>query len=510
VTPPDLTRTVTLGRYEYVEVDRLLPAEARALMLDDVLAAFADAGVNGFVVKSLTGPDHTVGVPPGQRAAALDALARALPGPGRYLQESYPATQFPQALARLTPARVAAVPGRCPIVHVGRFWSVCGDALRYGMDYGVRIEFWTDVADDPETVAAPVANAAAQYTHRDYLAPATITVEGQERPSIALFDRTFLDEVDFPIDAVYTWVDGGDPAWRERMQRARAEAEGVGYHPEAQAANRYQSRDELRYSLRSLEMYAPWIRHIFLVTDQQVPQWLDAGNDRISVVDHRDIFSDPDALPLFNSSGIITQLHHIDGLAEHYLFLNDDMFFGRDVTPDRFWFGNGIAKVFRSRLTRPFGPPHAGDAPHFNITKNIRGVLEAELGRSVSTAIRHTPYPQLRSVNYEIEERFGEAVGATAHQRFRHHLDIAQDQLFHYYAQATGHAVPSNDLAYGYINVGVAESVHRLRRLLAARDRETFCLNDAPEPGSEPVPVHEIAAFLDAYFPFRSSFEKPG
>jgi hypothetical protein len=255
-------------------------------------------------------------------------------------------------------------------------------------------------------------------------------------------------------------------------------------------------------------MYAPWVRHVYLVTDQQVPPWLDTGNDRLTVVDHRDIYADPSALPVFNSSAIITQLHHIDGLAEHYLYLNDDMFFGRDVGPELFWYGNGIARLVSSPLTRPFGEPHAGDAPHFNITKNIRAVLEAELGRSVSTAIGHSPYPQLRSVNYEIEKRFHDVLDRTAHQRFRHHLDIAQDQLFFYYALATGRAVPT-DRPYGYVNVGVSESIHKLRRLLAGRDRDTFCLNDAPEPEAVPVPARDVAAFLDAYFPFASTFEKP-
>ncbi len=48
----------------------------------------------------------------------------------------------------------------------------------------------------------------------------------------------------------------------------------------------------------------------------------------------------------------------------------------------------------------------------------------------------------------------------------------------------------------------------RLRRLLAARDREVFCLNDAPEPGEDPIPDSEVEAFLAAYFPMKSGFER--
>ena len=37
---------------------------------------------------------------------------------------------------------------------------------------------------------------------------------------------------------------------------------------------RYRSRDELRYSLRSLWMYCGWVRHIYIVTAGQRPEWL--------------------------------------------------------------------------------------------------------------------------------------------------------------------------------------------------------------------------------------------
>jgi hypothetical protein len=375
------------------------------------------------------------------------------------------------------------------------------------MEYGTTVEFWEKASGaESAFLSSPRPNAVTQLAHRDYFASADIEVEGRTFPSIQLFDRTMVDDVEFPIDAVYTWVDGADPVWRGRFDSAVAVDSGHEYHGEARAANRYDSRDELRFSLRSLDMYAPWIRHVYLVTDGQVPDWLDVGNDRITVVDHRDIFADQSMLPVFNSNSIITQLHHIDGLSEHYLYLNDDMFFGRDVRPDFFWLPSGIAKVFPSRQRRPYAPIGPGTPPHLNITTNIRHVMESCFGRSVSTAIRHTPYPQLRSVNYEIEERFPEIVANTARHRFRHHTDIALDQLFHYYAQATGRAVASS-ISYDYVNIGSAESLTRLRQILIQRHRSVFCLNDAPEPGVPRIPDEQVTSFLEHYFPVASMFE---
>jgi hypothetical protein len=505
-TAPRSTEEIRIGGRSHLVMDDLMPREARDLMLAELFEVFADAGVTAFAIKGPALPGPAVGVLAEQRDLALKALAERLPGPGRYLQEVYPGVQN-QPISPLSARRVALVPRRCAAVRVAQLWATTDGTLAYGMDYGTVVEFWEPSRDDPDVMLAPLVNAASEVVHRDYLTPAAITIDGSEWPSVALFDRTFLTDVEFPVDAVYTWVDGADPDWRERFQRARAEADGVDYHPEAHAAHRYASRDELRYSMRSLEMYAPWIRHVYLVTDRQVPTWLVDSHPRLTVVDHRDIYFDPNVLPIFNSSAIITQLHHIEGLSEHYLYLNDDVFFGADVTPQTFWFGSGIAKVFPGKVTRPFGRAQYSDGPHINISRNIRTLMETRFGLSISTAIRHTPYPQLRSVNAEIEERFPEIINGTAARRFRHHGDIALDQLFHYYAQAIGRAVPSTIL-YDYVNVGSASAVVRLRRLLAARDRSVFCLNDAPEPGEEPIPIEEVTAFLQNYFPIKSSFER--
>jgi len=48
--------------------------------------------------------------------------------------------------------------------------------------------------------------------------------------------------------------------------------------------NRAQNRDELKYSLRSVQQFAPWIRHVFIVTNGQTPSWLNTSNHRITVV----------------------------------------------------------------------------------------------------------------------------------------------------------------------------------------------------------------------------------
>src|SRR5699024_12381344 len=95
--------------------------------------------------------------------------------------------------------------------------------------------------------------------------------EGQTVQIPAALDQLMLEDIAFPIDVVYTWVDGADPAWLARKAEASGEGPAPVLHAEATDPARFRSRDWLRYSLRSLDDHAPWVRNIFLVTDQQVP-----------------------------------------------------------------------------------------------------------------------------------------------------------------------------------------------------------------------------------------------
>ena len=72
---------------------------------------------------------------------------------------------------------------------------------------------------------------------------------------------------------------------------------------------RFRDREELRYSLRSLEKHAPWVRHVYLITNGQIPGWLNMDNPRITVVPHEDIFEDQSHLPTFSSSAIEANIH---------------------------------------------------------------------------------------------------------------------------------------------------------------------------------------------------------
>lgn len=148
-----------------------------------------------------------------------------------------------------------------------------------------------------------------------------------------------------PIDAVYTWVNGSDEAQIELLQRWKAYELGnltnntnvTKELNEQSSRSRFEDHDELLYSLRSLERYAGWVRHVYIVTNGQIPHWLDLSNPRISIVTHEQLFVNKSHLPVFSSPSIESHLHRIPGLSRRFLYLNDDTFFANEIHPDDFY-----------------------------------------------------------------------------------------------------------------------------------------------------------------------------
>ncbi|XP_075228140.1 N-acetylglucosamine-1-phosphate transferase subunits alpha and beta [Lycorma delicatula] len=114
------------------------------------------------------------------------------------------------------------------------------------------------------------------------------------------------------------------------------------------APSRFDDKEELRYSLRSLEKFAPWVRKVYLVTNGQIPHWLNLENPRIKIVTHYEIFTNKTHLPTFSSPAIETHLHRIPGLSEKFLYINDDIFLGSEVWPDDFVSPQHGEKVYLS------------------------------------------------------------------------------------------------------------------------------------------------------------------
>ncbi|XP_075407213.1 N-acetylglucosamine-1-phosphotransferase subunits alpha/beta [Tenrec ecaudatus] len=112
------------------------------------------------------------------------------------------------------------------------------------------------------------------------------------------------------------------------------------------SASRFEDNEELRYSLRSIERHAPWVRNIFIVTNGQIPSWMNLDNPRVTIVTHQDVFQNLSHLPTFSSPAIESHIHRIEGLSQKFIYLNDDVMFGKDVWPDDFYSHSKGQKVY--------------------------------------------------------------------------------------------------------------------------------------------------------------------
>jgi hypothetical protein len=148
-----------------------------------------------------------------------------------------------------------------------------------------------------------------------------------------------------PIDAVITWVDGNDQGHLEKME-PYLEASVRGRMPGAHST-RFASVNEIRYCVMSVLKFAPFVRSIFIVTDDQDPgldedirTFFPEKEGSVRIVNHREIFRDYEQyLPTFSSRTIENMIWRISGLADNFIYFNDDTFLIREMRPED-WFIN--------------------------------------------------------------------------------------------------------------------------------------------------------------------------
>ena len=258
------------------------------------------------------------------------------------------------------------------------------------------------------------------------------------------------------IDAVITWVDGGDPVHRRNLEALLASQGGV--RPKTALPTRFNDAGELEYCLASILRYAPWFRTIHIVTGGQRPallaqlegtQW--AG--RVRLVDHREVFSGySQYLPTFNSRAIITALWRIPGLAERFVYFNDDFMLLQPVVPEDFF--RGDAPVLRGKWMTQAG--HRWGRRLIQALRSLRrghgGVDRAASHDAQERAARlagferryyrmyHNPYPMRRSTLAAFFRQHPELLDSNLRERLRSstqfkteclaaHLEIAQGRM---------------------------------------------------------------------------------
>jgi len=320
------------------------------------------------------------------------------------------------------------------------------------------------------------------------------------------------------IDAVYLWVNGTDPTFRETLSRYSSQDRGLDDLHNAAGAHRFRDNGELRYSLRSLEMNAPWVRHVYLVTNGQVPSWLSTVHPRISIVAHEAIFPDKTHLPTFNSHAIELHLHRIPDISDRFIYFNDDVFLGNSVSPHDFLTASGGQKIYFEAWNIPTS---LNDGPvHDRAYAYTQRLLDERCGRQPSrAAIPHMPQMFHKDRIIEIQEVWHSEVERTSSHRFRAPDDLVLRMLYGHYLletcqhesehQVAADPARSGDYFFMMLKDDDPGLARRLRRIASLRPK-FFCINDdRPYASTNDMVTMGLKAFLNWYFRRPSSFERP-
>lgn len=309
------------------------------------------------------------------------------------------------------------------------------------------------------------------------------------------------------IDIVYLWVDGKDPKWQAKKNKFIGD---IGENSSVNCKGRYSNHDELKYSLRSIELYIPWIRNIFIVTDNQIPEWLETSNPKVKIIDHKEIMP-PESLPCFNSCLIEHFIYRIPGLAEHFLYANDDMYINKALTPNDFFTTNGfpIVRLMRKpfRKLRWFWRENIRNKPLKTYSKTIDNssrLVEGKYGKYYTGMPHHNIDAYLKSeYQHIVEKDFCSEFVAINKNRMR-----SNDDILRIFISYIALAKNRGQLRYVNQNESMLISIHKRHhyKKLEKKCPAFFCMNDSEYAQDN----DRIFAkdYLEKRFPLKSKFEK--
>ena len=292
------------------------------------------------------------------------------------------------------------------------------------------------------------------------------------------------------MDAVITYVDGNDPFWKADYQK----------HTNVPIMDkRFRDWGTLKYLLRGIQTYMPFIDNVYLVVSHpsQVPSWADQENLRIVL--HKDIIPE-EFLPTFNSNPIEMHLHRIEGLSEEYLYFNDDLFPVAECSPEDF-FRNGKGVLGFKKHWLACGM-------YKKICRNSDRVAREAAGLKPSCAFlrpQHICTAMLKSQCETLYEAQKPRILASL-TRTRTERNLTQ-YLFLNYQYYKGLMIPER-ISSKHCSLAVT-SPEKLKECILNPQRSMLCINDVRLSDERFEILREtIVSAFETRFPDKSRFEK--
>jgi hypothetical protein len=375
----------------------------------------------------------------------------------------------------------------------------------------IEFDIWAPVSLRPSYLSSKLWNPVIQEFQPAEATRTRANFRDNELATISDFAQATGNFVLFPIDAVYLWVDGNDSEWQSR--RASFQPNSRGKHmDEAAGVYRFRNSNELKYAIRSLHQNAPWIRRVWIVADQQVPDWLIENHQRVTVVNHKD-FIPQEYRPTFSSHVISANLHHLKDVSQNFIYLNDDLLFSGPSVPENWFKPNGVARSQVSRNRAPAATSDLGTLVKHARRSTIKALHDHNIP-ATNLGVGHGPMPWTKKILQEIWKEFPRELDATCLNRFRSENDMVPDWMVSQFGDYLGLVSREDHLSGKYVAMHRRRNWRLINRILFGKRPEHYiCLNDGISDNSRRY-VHEdilslrYLALLNNLFPHPSPVEK--
>ena len=333
------------------------------------------------------------------------------------------------------------------------------------------------------------------------------------------------------IDFVVTWLDSTDPIWQQKFDSYRPYTKGD------KSNARFRNMNIFKYWFRAVEIYAPWVNKIFLITNGKFPDWINKNNPKLVLVKHDD-FIPKEHLPTFNSCTIELNLHRIHGLSERFVYFNDDMLLNAPVTSEYF-FQKGLPCDFNKETC--FNVPIYTDTENFSIFMSILaniGIINAHFNRwdtvcqspkrwfgfllglkglimsfilikqrlFIGFSKYHTEQAYLKSTFEEVWEKEPTFLKSSC-TRFREDV-IANPYLFRYWQLAKNTFYPKKR-KFACFQIVNKNSIDGIENVINNPHISSICLNDTSFCNEEDFEIVEkkLIRIFNEKYPQKSAFE---
>lgn len=285
--------------------------------------------------------------------------------------------------------------------------------------------------------------------------------------------------IDFPVDVVFTWVNDSDPVWRKKFCDYKKSVSEGDKEYDCDPA-RYCNNNEIIFSVESVIRFMPWVRRVFIITDNQFPEALNQYQ-KVKIIDHRDIIAEA-LLPTFNSHVIEAHLHNIPGLAEHFIYFNDDVFVARPLLASHFFKGNGHAALFLADKSLAIMAQKGKNTPTLHASCKSVALLKERYKQVIDSPLVHTYVPLRKSMFTLAWDEYNDEIVKFISSKFRSHNDLnLATFLVPWLAYIHGIATLQRDSCY-YFNIRSPAARTHYQALLQAKNNNvsphSFCAND--------------------------------